>query len=147
MTAEMDASGPALVDTDVATWLLLDVEQGETWKPILRGRQIAISFATYGELLALPASRSWGDTRTREWDEAIRRTFVVLPYSAAVAQAWGPLHAKLRGHLHNGGANDIWSAATALTSDPTLPIATNNLTDFDAIAARAGLVVLHPSRC
>jgi predicted nucleic acid-binding protein len=146
MTTAHEEAVPALVDTDVATWLLLDAEHAQAWKPILRGRLIAISFATYGELLALPASRSWGEKRTREWDGAIRRTFVVLPYSADVARIWGPLHAKLRGHLHNGGTNDIWTAATALASDHRLPVATNNLSDFEAIAGETALVVLHPSR-
>jgi predicted nucleic acid-binding protein len=146
MTEASTAPGPALVDTDVSTWLLVGHSHADAWKPILRGRQLAISFATYGELLALPASRKWGEIRTKDWDEAIRRTFVVLPYSASAARVWGPMHAKLSGHLHKGGANDLWTAACALTSDPVLPVATNNLTDFDAIAGEAELIVLHPSR-
>lgn len=137
--------GPVLVDTDVATWLLTGAAQAEPWQPILRSRLLAISFATFGELMALPVIRGWGSSRTGAWESAIRTSFVVLPHNAEVAKRWASMHAKLRGHLHAQGTNDLWTAATALTSDPVLPIATNNLSDFSVIADGFGVEVLHPS--
>ena len=74
------------------------------------------------------------------------QTFVVLPYNASVATHWAPMHAKLKGHLHNRDTNDMWTAASALAADPVLPIATNNLSDFDEISEEFGVIVLHPSR-
>jgi predicted nucleic acid-binding protein len=95
-------------------------------------------------LLALPVFRSWGAMRTAAWAEAIRRHFVVLPFDVAVTQQWAPLHVKYRGHLQRGGANDLWVAASALSADPRLPLATNNVSDFSTIAADHPLRLVHP---
>ncbi len=84
MTPEDVPAGPLLIDTDVATWLLTDAGQAEGWRPLLRGHLLTLSFVNVGELLALPASRLWGTTRTAEWREAIRRHFIVLPFDANI---------------------------------------------------------------
>lgn len=146
MRPEDVPAGPLLVDTDVATWLLVDSDRASTWKPLLRGHLLAISFANVGELLALPISRNWGESRTRDWTEAIRSTFVVVPFSAAVAELWAPLHVRYRGHLHKGGTNDLWVAATALAADPQLPVATNNVGDFQHVAADYPLRLVYPDQ-
>jgi predicted nucleic acid-binding protein len=71
--------------------------------------------------------------------------FVVLPYSGEVAEIWARMHAKLSGHLHRGGTNDLWTAACAAAMKPRLPIATNNLKDFLAIAtAFPEIRLVHP---
>jgi predicted nucleic acid-binding protein len=54
------------------------------------------------------------------------------------------MHVKLRGHLHNGGANDLWTAACALAQPRPLPIATNNVNDFQAIAKHFPVQLVHP---
>lgn len=144
MTPEAVPEGPILVDTDVATWLLAEAEEAVRWRPLLRGHLLVLSFANTGELLALPMSRNWQARRTQAWADAIRTQFVVLPYSADVAQRWAPLHAKLRGHLHKGGANDLWVAACALAAEPSLPVATNSLADFQHIADETSLHRVHP---
>jgi predicted nucleic acid-binding protein len=141
------SAGPALVDTDVATWILLDAPQLKPYMPLLADRILSISFATLGELLALcyRTGSPWGEPRRDRWTELIRQTFVVLPYDARVAEIWAPLHMKLKGHLHGGGANDLWTAAAALAFDPPLPVITHNTKDFNTIAKEAsGLRVVHP---
>lgn len=145
MRPEDVPAGPLLVDTDVATWLLVDSDRASPWKPLLRGHLLAISFANVDELLALPISRTWGESRTKDWTEAIRSTFVVVPFSAKVAELWAPLHVRYRGHLHKGGANDLWVAATALAATPQRPVATNNLSDFQKLADGSSLRLVHPS--
>jgi len=137
-------AGPILVDTDVATWLLTDADQVQAWRPLLEGHLLALSFANVGELLALPLAKSWGLRRRQQWANEMRRNFVVIPFSFAVAECWAPLHVKLRGHLHAQGANDLWVASTALASEPNLPVATNNRSDFDMIALEAPLSLIHP---
>jgi tRNA(fMet)-specific endonuclease VapC len=144
MRPEDVPGGPIMVDTDVATWLLLAADDALRWQPLLRGHVLALSFANVGELLALPISRNWGGRRQREWAEAIRRAFVVLPVTSVVAEQWAPLHVKYRGHMQRGGANDLWVAATALASEPRLPLATNNLSDFQKVAADHPLLLVHP---
>jgi predicted nucleic acid-binding protein len=138
-------AGPLLIDTDVATWLLTGDSPSEPWLPLLRGHLLTLSFVNVGELLALPVSRNWGSTRTAKWREAIRSHFVVLPFNVAVTEEWAPLHVKYRGHMQRGGANDLWVAASALSADPPLPLATNNLRDFTKVAADHPLRLIHPN--
>jgi predicted nucleic acid-binding protein len=134
-----------MVDTDVATWLLVDSPRAEQFRPFLEGRLLAISFATLGELLAYTYRLSWGRARRETWLERIHRTFVVVPFDIRVVEVWAPLHRRLHGHLHRGGTNDLWTAATALAQDPALPIVTNNLSDFRIIDGESPhLVVVHP---
>lgn len=144
MTPEDVPAGPVLVDTDVATWLLSGAAQSQAWVPLLRGHTLASSFVNVGELLAFPLSRRWQPRRSQEWTETVRRNFVVLPYTLAVAEQWAPLHIKYRGHLQKGGANDLWVAASALSADPVLPLATNNLSDFSKVADDFPLRLIHP---
>ena len=89
-------------------------------------------------------SRSWGTPKTAKWSEAIRSHFVVLPFNVAVTEQWAPLHVKDKGHMQRGGANDLWVAASALSADPPLPLATNNLSDFTKVAADHPLRLIHP---
>ncbi len=113
--------------------------------PLLRGHVLTLSFANVGELLALPIVKSWGDARRQAWTDAIRTNFVVLPFNIAVAELWAPLHVRYRGHLQRGGANDLWVAASAMAANPPHPLATNNLSDFQKIAADCPLTLIHPS--
>jgi len=71
--------------------------------------------------------------------------FVVLPDSSAVVEAWAALHPELFGQLHRGGADDLWTAACAVTQSPPLPVVTNNPTDSRAVAAaQPDLHLSHP---
>ncbi|HEX8093799.1 PIN domain-containing protein [Jatrophihabitans sp.] len=137
-------AGPLLIDTDVASWLLTGASQAEPWLPLLRGHLLTLSFATLGELLALPLSRGWDSTRISAWSDTVRRNFVVLPFDATITGQWTALHVRYRGHLRRGGANDLWIAASALAADPALPLATNNLSDFTRVAADYPLRLIHP---
>lgn len=68
-----------------------------------------------------------------------------MPYSVRVVEIWAEMNAKVSGHLHKGGANDLWTAACATALDPQLPIVTNNLKDFQAIASAFSAVqIIHP---
>lgn len=136
--------GPLLVDTDVVTMLRLGRGRHHDFAPLIAGHVLAVSFATYGEVLAHGYLDKLGTKRM----DAIRRVlahYVVLPYSGKVAEAWAPLHARLSGHLAGKGTNDLWTAACALSADPQLPVVTNNLSDFRTIAGEASaLRIVHP---
>lgn len=144
MTPEDVPAGPLLIDTDVATWLLTDAPQTAPWRPLLRGHALALCFASVGELLALPIVKGWKEKRADEWTGLIRQHFAVVPFNIDVTRQWAPLHVRYRGHLHGGGANDLWIAATALAASPRLPLATNNLKDFQTVAKDFPLTVVHP---
>jgi predicted nucleic acid-binding protein len=136
--------GALLIDTDVVSYWLLGAEPGSDFRELVVGHEQAISFATYGELLTNAHKSRWGPRRI----EALRnrlRSFVVVPYSARVVEIWAEMNAKVSGQLHRGGANDLWTAACAVALDPQLPIVTNNLKDFQAIAAAFPAVrIVHP---
>ena len=69
----------------------------------------------------------------------------MLPFTIAVAEQWALLHVRYRGHMQRGGANDLWVAASALSAEPNLPLATNNLSDFEKVAVDHPLRLIHPN--
>lgn len=133
MKAEDVPDGPLLVDTDVISYWVLH-EQGHDFATLSAGHDLAISFATYGELLANAYQSRWGPRRVHALRERLKG-FVVVPYHADIVERWAEMHAKLAGHLRRGGTNDLWTAACAVATVPGLPIVTNNLNDFRTIAA------------
>jgi predicted nucleic acid-binding protein len=137
--------GPLLADTDVVSYWLIGADTGEPFADLVAGHEQAISFATYAELLANSHRARWGERRL----DALRirlKAFVVLPYGVQVVELWAKMHAKLAGQLHKGGANDLWTAACALSINPNLPLVTNNLNDFLTVAkAFPELCLVHPS--
>lgn len=144
MKPEDVPDGPLLVDTDVVSYWFNEADRGEAFAELVAGRPLAVSFATYGELLANSHRLRWGDRRLNNLRIRLRR-FVVIPYSVKSVELWARMHAKLAGHLHNGGTNDLWTAACALAIDPQLPIVTNNLKDFQAIQREfPDLLLIHP---
>jgi predicted nucleic acid-binding protein len=145
MTPEDVPDGPLLIDTDVISYWLLETEPGKAFSSLVSTHEQAMSFATYGELLAIGYQSRWGSRRMQTLHDRLK-AFVVVPYTVQVVELWAEMHAKLSGHLHKGGTNDLWTAACALTVRPQLPIVTNNLRDFRAIAAAfPDLRLIHPS--
>ena len=132
MTPDDVPAGPLMVDADVVSYVHAQSGRHGDFEQLLDGHLLVVSFATYAEVLARGFKAGLG---TRRMD-ALRATlarYVVLPYSADVAETWAQVAPKVRGHLHAGGANDVWTAAAAVAHDPPLPVVTNNLTDFQSI--------------
>jgi predicted nucleic acid-binding protein len=137
--------GPILVDTDVLSYLTARREARATeWRPLLEGHQLFMSFATYAEALQGGYAGRWGTPRMDQLRESLRQ-YTVVPFNEQVADLWARIHYKVRGHMQRQGVNDVWTAACALAVMPALPVATNNLTDFQAIASHASLSIIHPS--
>lgn len=133
-----------MVDTDVFSYLRTQRDRHAEFAELVRGHVLTMSFASYGEILAGGYTARLGSRRMADLRYAMSQ-FIVVPYSRAVVEAWAPLHAKLSGHLHRGGANDMWTAACAVSQTPTLPVVTNNLSDFLTISRQAaGLRLVHP---
>lgn len=137
--------GPILVDTNVFSFLYFR-KPGSPWREfeeLLAGHTLAMSFASVGEVLAIGASTGMGQRRMGDIEKALH-AYVIVPYDIVVVRKWAPLHAKLSGHLKRGGANDLWTAACALSSDPAPPVATDDLSDFGKISKLTGLQLVHP---
>lgn len=145
MTPDEVPDGPLLVDTDVVSYWTAQSPVGSPFATLAGGHELAVSYATYGELLANGHRNRWGERRMDVLRQHLKG-FVVIPYDEQVVDIWAKMHAKLSGHLHKGGTNDLWTAACALSLDPRLPIVTNNLGDFQTIAAAfPELALVHPS--
>lgn len=143
MNAEELPNWPLLVDTDVFSYLYAKAGRYDDFAPLLEGRLLCMSFATYAEALGVGYQKGWGQRAMADLRKALRR-YVVLPYDNLVAEKWAPMHVKVSGHLHKGGCNDLWTAACALAQPKPLPVVTNNLTDFQSIAAHFPLQLVHP---
>ena len=137
------AAEPLLIDTDVFSDLYSMTGRHAEFATLMSGHPLAMSFACYGEALARGHVLKWGDARMARLRLALRR-FVILPYSAAVAELWAPMHARLRDNLHGQGTNDLWTAACALAQPERPAIVTNNLADFQRIAEQFGIKPVHP---
>ena len=144
MTPDDVPEGPLLVDTDVVSFWTAGSPLGSKFSTLVAGRELAISFATYGELLANGYRNRWGQSRIKRLQTHLHR-LVVIPYNESIVVTWAQMHAKLSGHLHKGGTNDLWTAACAISIKPCMPIVTNNLTDFRAISTEfPRLQIVHP---
>lgn len=144
MTPDQVPSGPLLIDTDVFSYGYRRRGPYEAFEALTAGHPLALSFATVGELLAGAQSKGMSPTTATKLRAVVAR-YVVLPYNERVTELWATLSAKLSGHLHRGGANDMWTAACALALPQPIPIVTNNLTDFGHIKTVCpALVIVHP---
>jgi len=135
---------PLLVDTDVFSYFYTGQRQYEAFQPLLQGHLLCMSFASYAEALCLGHQRRWGVARMNDLQQALRQ-YITLPYNSTVAEQWAPMYTKLNGHLHSNGINDLWTAACALTQPDPLPIVTNNIGDFKAIAQHFPITLVHPA--
>ncbi len=117
----MSALQATLVDTDA--FGLLFVRRGSSdpriasWRELLTGRQVLISFQTRAELLAGATADGWGDRRTTELRTILDRT-PTIGVDDEVIDAHAALYAECRrvGHaLHDKAhTGDRWIAACAI---------------------------------
>ncbi len=137
--------GPLCVDTDVFSYLHLG--KGpllEEFRALIQGHLLVASFATVGELRALPHLANWGERRRDELEQKLRDHYLVLTPTDRVVAKYAELHARFSGRLSKGGQNDMWTAACALTQHRAVPVVTNNLGDFGTIAGEFPLTIIHP---
>ena len=80
--------GPLLIDTDVVSYWLLQTDLGKEFAALAAGHEHAVSFATYGELLAFAHKSRWGERRIQSVRNQLR-AFVVVPYSVQVVETIG----------------------------------------------------------
>jgi len=137
-------AGPLVVDADVVSYVHAQSGRHADFEPLMAGHLLVVSFAGYAEVLGHGYKAGLGTRRMAALRATLSR-YVVLPYSALVAETWASVAPKVQGHLHAGGANDLWTSAVAVAHQPPLPVVTNNLGDFRAIQHYLPqLVIVHP---
>jgi len=135
-------SGPLIVDTDVFSMVHYAKGRATEFEPLLLGHLLVLSFAAVGELRAGAIKARWGTRKVTDQTRFLH-AYTVVPANMAVVDRYAPLHAKLHATLKGGGINDMWTAACAL--ELGIPVATNNLSDFQQIqAVEPALVLIHP---
>lgn len=107
---------------------------------LVEGHILTISFATFGEQLAVAIKNGWNEKRIAELEvklsdyEVIAGTILVARQYARLQAAFGTSQQK----------NDLWVAACSLAQPAPFPVVTNN-SDFDRIAAKfPELIVVRP---
>lgn len=143
MRPEEVPAGPLAVDTDVFSFIHLKKGRFYEFGALLSGHALAMPFPVVGELKVGAIRAQLGPRRRAALDANIA-TCVVIPTDARVVDQWAALHARFLGRLKEGGINDLWIAACCLVHG--LPLATNNLSDFQSIARASPATAKSASR-
>ena len=121
-----------LVDTNIISYTMRGGRLAKLYEPHLKGRIVAISFITVGELYyGAEKARGGNDKRLRL--ETTLRNFLVIPYDHEIAKTYGHIVA---GKERSGRAislGDAWIAACAVRHG--LPLVTHNAKDFQGVKA------------
>jgi tRNA(fMet)-specific endonuclease VapC len=106
----------------------------------VRGKLLAVSFVTVGEILFGAYKKKWGTKKLGSMKESLKQALIV-PYDWEVCQQYGTLKVRLQEKGLIVADNDLWIAACAVRHD--IPLLTNNKKHFEKIPE---LVVMDESR-
>jgi predicted nucleic acid-binding protein len=126
----MDA---VLLDTDVFSYLLRAGDpRGDPYRPHVRGRTIAVSFITVGELYYGAIKRGWSADTIAILERHLRAA-VIVPYDVEICKTYARLRATLKTESGSDRVlqNDLWIAASAIRHN--LALITNNRKHFEGI--------------
>jgi predicted nucleic acid-binding protein len=135
---------PLLVDTDVFSFVHTQRGPWEDFAPFLQRRVLAVSFVTVAEVWYGARKDNWGEKKCKALEVALGAYLQIAP-DVRVSMKWADIARECLGQLSGDKeAHDLWIAACALVFE--LPLVTNNLGDFQVIAARfVDLELVHPS--
>jgi predicted nucleic acid-binding protein len=126
----MDGATPALVDTDVVSFLFKGHPLASAYQAILAGRQLAVSLITLAEIEYGMEVKNWGAPR-RDLMRRFLARFTLLPPDSETARLW----ARIKSGCDKKGRPitfaDAWIAASALQLN--MPLATHNASDYAAV--------------
>lgn len=129
----MDA---VLTDTDVFSYLMKPKDtRGDAYRPHIKGKTVAISFITVGELYFWAEKRKWSARNRQNLEERLKAV-VIVPYDAELCRTYGRVRASLPAGL-TVAPNDLWIASCAIRQ--AIPLVSNNRKHFDKIP---GLILI-----
>src|SRR5271154_2507807 len=109
----MDAATPAVVDTDVVSFLFKSHTLAPRYQVMLAGKPLAVSLITLAEIEYGMEAKNWGASRRELMRRFLARFALVLP-DTETARAWARIK---RGCERKGrpiSFADAWIAATAV---------------------------------
>lgn len=122
-----------LLDTDVFSYLLKKNDRrGDPYRAHVRGKTVAVSFVTVGELYFGAQKKGWGQPKLSELETRLR-SVVIVPFDLEICRAYAAVSClKTEGGTDRAiAANDRWIAACAIRHG--LPLVSNNRRHFDGI--------------
>ena len=123
----MDA---VLLDTDVFSYLMKPRDtRAEVYQPHVKGKTVAISFITVGELYFGAEKRKWSGKTLRNLEERLKAV-VIVPYDIELCRTYGKVRVSLPAGLVVA-PNDLWIAACAIRH--SIKLVTNNRKHFERI--------------
>jgi len=136
------AMSTVLLDTNVASLLhprRRNSRLREAYEPQMAGSTLAVSFQTVAELWFWAEQRNWGPQLRSGLEQFLSR-FIVVPYTAELAQTWATVMTHSRRLGRRLEAGDGWIAASAVLYG--VPLLTND-TDFVDLELEGLDVVSH----
>jgi tRNA(fMet)-specific endonuclease VapC len=135
----MDRQTKLMLDTNIVSYMMKEHTLAKAYVPHLRGRVLAISFITVGEMYYGAEKDGWGERRRAALETQLRN-FMVVPYDHQIARAYGLVVAEREKKGMRIEPNDAWIAACAVRHE--VPLVTHNAKDFREIT---GLTVISES--
>lgn len=117
-----------LLDTDIFSYLNKGDSRSELYRPHVRGKTIALSFITIGELFFWTVKRKWSQKRIASLEQHIRAA-VIVPYDMELCKEFGRVKGSLEGRVIS--SNDLWIATCAIRH--SIPLVTHNRRHFEGI--------------
>ncbi len=121
-----------LADTNVLSYTMRGGKLAQLYEPHLKGRLVAISFITVGELYYGAEKARWGNDKRLRLETTLRN-FLVIPYDHEIARTYGRIVAESERSGRRMSLGDAWIAACAVRHE--LPLVTHNAKDFQGIEA------------
>jgi tRNA(fMet)-specific endonuclease VapC len=119
-----------LLDTDVFSFLYKRDTRADRYTAVLQGQSPCLSFMSVAEIKRWAIQRRWSAQRRESLNSALRQ-YVVLPFDAALTDAW----AEIASHRASLGkpiaCGDCWIAATAVRHG--IPLVTHNVSHYAEI--------------
>ena len=126
----MDSTTPAVVDTDVVSFLFKNHSLAPAYQAILAGRPLAVSLTTLAEIEYGMEAKNWGAARRDLMRRFLTRFTLLLP-DAETAQAWARIKSGCEKRGRPITFADAWIAAAA--SQVNVPLVTHNAGDYRAV--------------
>ena len=126
----MDSTTPAVVDTDVVSFLFKNHSLAPVYQAILAGRPLAISLITLAEIEYGMEAKNWGAARRDLMRRFLKRFTLLLP-DTETARAWARTKSGCEKRGRPITFADAWTAAAALQLN--VPLVTHNASDYRAV--------------
>lgn len=119
-----------LADTNVISYTMRGGRLARLYEPHLKGKLVAISFITVGELYYGAEKARWGSDKRLKLETTLKN-FLVIPYDHETARTYGRIVADRERSGRPISLGDAWIAACAVRHG--LPLVTHNAEHFKEV--------------